>query len=137
MTGTQGRLAARDDIQFLAWDLARASGALSEIATTWRRARACWPDLPLALPQRLADAAGRLAADAWSLAEAGQQKTTLCLPASLAGRISELRANVAAAHAVTCGPGASGVGDALLWESVSAALDRAVARLPVMSFSAA
>lgn len=136
MTGTQGRLAARDDIQFLAWDLARVSGALSEIATTWRRARACRPDLPLALPQRLADTAGELAADARSLAEAGQEKT-LCLPPSLAGRISKLREEVAAAHAVTCGPGASGVGDAQLWGSLSAALDRAAARLPVMSSSAA
>ena len=136
MTGTQGQLAARDDIQFLAWDLARVSGALSEIATTWRRARACRPDLPLVLPQRLADTARQLAADAGLLAGAGQEKT-LRLPASLAGRISEIRENVAAAHAVTCGPGASGVGDALLWDSISAALDRAVARLPVTSCSAA
>src|ERR1700749_4462890 len=40
-------------IEGMAWDLATVSGALSEIATTWRRALPCRPDLPLDLPQRL------------------------------------------------------------------------------------
>lgn len=136
MTRTRRPLTARDEIQLLTWDLATVSGALSEIATTWRRARPCRPDLPLALPQRLADTARQLAADVRSLAEAGQEKTP-CLPAPLAGRISQFREDVGAAHTVTCGPGPSGVGDALLWESLSAALGRAVARLPVTSCSAA
>src|SRR4029077_16474837 len=76
-------------LEGMAWDLATVSGALSEIATTWRRALPCRPDLPLdppprlpravrrrpalplALPQRLADMARRLAADIRALAAAG------------------------------------------------------------------
>jgi hypothetical protein len=64
MTGTRGSLATPPaDIQLIARDLAAASGALSEIATTWRRAHAFRPDLPLGLPQRLADTAQQLAAN--------------------------------------------------------------------------
>ena len=58
-------------LEGMAWDLATVSGALSEIATTWRRALPCRPDLPLDLPQRLADMARRLAADIRSLGAAG------------------------------------------------------------------
>jgi hypothetical protein len=51
MTGRRGSLAMPPgDIQLIARDLAAASGALSEIATTWRRAHAFRPDLPLGLP---------------------------------------------------------------------------------------
>ena len=58
-------MAACKDARLLAWDLARVSGALSEIATTWRRAQIRRPDLPLGLPQRLADTAPRLALRRW------------------------------------------------------------------------
>ena len=58
-------------LEGMAWDLATVSGALSEIATTWRRALPCRPDLPLDLPQRLADMARRLAADIRSLGAPG------------------------------------------------------------------
>ncbi len=82
MAGTQRPLTPPDDVQLLAWDLAAVSGRLSEIATTWRRAGACRPGLPLAHPQRLADTARQPAADTWSLAGAGQEKPGLA--ASLA-----------------------------------------------------
>ena len=75
MTGTQeGRVTVLDDSEWVAWDLATVSGALSEIATTWRRAKPRHPGLPVGLPQHLADLAGRLAADVRSLAAGGPQK---------------------------------------------------------------
>jgi hypothetical protein len=122
MTGTQGsQVTTRGDIQPTAWDLATVSGALSEIATTWRRAQAGRPDLPPGLPQRLADTALHLAADARLLAGTGQGKAP-GMPASLAGQMSALRHDVAAARAMTHGPGDPGVGDAALWESIGPAL---------------
>ncbi len=122
MTGTQSSLVtARGDVQLIAWDLATASGALSEIATTWRRARARRPDLPLGLPQRLADTARHLAADARLLTGNGHGEAP-GIPESLARQMSALREDVAAARAMTRGPGDSGVGDAGLWESLGPAL---------------
>jgi hypothetical protein len=122
MTGTRGSpVTARDDIQPIAWDLATVSGALSEIATTWRRARASRPDLPPGLPQRLADTAQHLAADAL-LITGNVQGEAPVIPASLARQVSALRHDVAAARAMTHGPGDPGVGDAALWESLGPAL---------------
>ena len=122
MTGTKSSLVtARGDIEPIAWDLATASGALSEIATTWRRARASRPDLPPGLPQRLADTAQHLAADARLLTGTGKDEAP-GMPASLARQMSALRHDVAAARAMTHGPGDPGVGDAALWESLGPAL---------------
>jgi hypothetical protein len=122
MTGTQGSLVtAPGDIQPIAWDLATVSGALSEIATTWRRARACRPDLPPGVPQRLADAAQQLAADARLLTGTGHGEAP-GMPEPLARQMSALRADIAAARAMTHGPGDPGVGDAGLWESLGPAL---------------
>jgi hypothetical protein len=122
MTGTPGSLVtARGDIQPIAWDLATVSGALSEIATTWRRARASRPNLPLGLPQRLADTAQHLAADALLIGGNGRGEAPV-IPASLARQVSALREDVAAARAMTHGPGDPGVGDAELWESLGPAL---------------
>jgi hypothetical protein len=122
MTGTRGSLVtAPGDIQPIAWDLATVSGALSEIATTWRRAQAYRPDLPPDLPQRLADAAQRLAADARLLTGTGHGQAP-GMPAPLARQMSALRRDVAAARAMTHGPGDPGVGDAALWESLGPAL---------------
>ena len=99
MTGTPGSLVTtRDDIQPIAWDLATVSGALSEIATTWRRARASRPDLPPGLPQRLADTAQHLAADALLIGGNGRGEAQV-MPASLARQVSALREDVAAARA--------------------------------------
>jgi hypothetical protein len=122
MTGAPGSLVTtRGDIQPIAWDLATVSGALSEIATTWRRARAGRPDLPPGLPQRLADTALRLAAGARLFTGNGQGEAR-GMPASLARQVSVLRHDVAAARAMTHGPGDPGVGDAALWESLGPAL---------------
>lgn len=113
----------RDDFDDAAWDLATVSGALSEIATTWRRALPSRPDLPLALPQRLADMARRLAADATSLAAAGQQPAP-GLALSVATRISALIEGADYARAITAGGSGMAVGDASLWETLRPALRR-------------
>ena len=65
----------RSDLQLLTRDLGCVSGTLEEIATVWRRARQCRPDLPLGLPLRLETATRQLAAIADDLARAepGQQ----------------------------------------------------------------
>jgi len=115
MAGTRGSLATPPaDIQLIARDLAAASGALSEIATTWRR------DLPLGLPQRLADTAQHLAANVQLLAATGYGKAP-GMPTELAREMSALRDEIAAARAMTRGPGDPGVGDAGLWERLGPA----------------
>lgn len=101
-------------------DLAAASGALSEIATTWRRAQAFRPDLPLGLPQRLANTAQHLAANVQLLAATGYGKAP-GMPTELAREMSALRDEIAAARAMTRGPGDPGVGDAGLWERLGPA----------------
>jgi hypothetical protein len=116
-------MTARDDFEHMAWDLATVSGTLSEIATTWRRASLGRPDLPVDLPQRLADMAERLAADAWSLAGTGQEPAP-GLAASVAARMSALSEGTAYARSMTSGRGAAGVGDAPLWDILRPALRR-------------
>ena len=116
-------MTVRDDFTLLAWDLATVSGVLREIATTWRRAMASRPDLPLDLPQRLADTAEGLAADATSLAGTGQESAA-GLPVSFASRMSALSAGAAHARTLTSGSGAACVGDAPLWDILGPALDR-------------
>jgi hypothetical protein len=121
-------------IEGMAWDLATVSGALSEIATTWRRALPCRPDLPLDLPQRLADMARRLAADIRSLAAARAPGTPGALGAprqerapglvrEVSIRMSALSQGADYARAITAG-GAADVGDAGLWELLRPALRR-------------
>jgi hypothetical protein len=112
-------------IEGMAWDLATVSGALSEIATTWRRALPCRPDLPLDLPQRLADMARRLAADIRSLAAAGApgQERGPGLAREVSIRMSALSQGADYARAITAG-GAADVGDAGLWELLRPALRR-------------
>lgn len=119
---------ARDDFDDAAWDLATVSGALSEIATTWRRALPCRPDLPLDLPQRLADMARRLAADATSLAAAGQQPAP-GMALSVATRVSALSEGADYARAITADGSGMAVGDASLWETLRPALRRTGRRL--------
>jgi hypothetical protein len=137
------RVAVRPDfdgpyLEGMAWDLATVSGALSEIATTWRRALPCRPDLPLDLPQRLADMARRLAADIRSLgaARAGGAPGTAEAPGApgrdrapdlareVAIRMSALSQGADYARAITAGGGTAGVGDAPLWELLRPALRR-------------
>jgi hypothetical protein len=116
-------MTVNDDFTLMAWDLATVSGGLREIATTWRRALVSRPDLPLDLPQRLADMAERLAADAASLAGTGLESGA-GLPVSVAKRISALTAGAAYARTLTSGCGAACVGDAPLWDFIGPALDR-------------
>ena len=123
-------------LEGMAWDLATVSGALSEIATTWRRALPCRPDLPLDLPQRLADMARRLAADIRSLAAArpagaevpraggpGEDRTS-DLAREVAIRMSALSQGADYARAITAGAGTGDVGDTPLWELLRPALRR-------------
>jgi hypothetical protein len=114
-------------LEGMAWDLATVSGALSEIATTWRRALPCRPDLPLDLPQRLADMARRLAADIRSLAaEApgapGAPGQDLAREVTI--RMSALSQGADYARAITAGGGTADVGDTPLWELLRPALRR-------------
>jgi len=131
MTGN-ATATAPDDARLMGGELAIACGALSEIATTWRRA---WPgrqDLALGLPGRLQDAASQLAADIRELASAGPGQAPGGAP-PVASRLSALRDDIASAQAVTRGPGMLPIGDAALWDQVSAALHRAASRLPAAS----
>ena len=122
-------------LEGMAWDLATVSGALSEIATTWRRALPCRPDLPLDLPQRLADMARRLAADIRSLGAAGTarapgaagapgQDRAPDLAREVTIRMSALSQGADYARAITAGGGTADVGDAPLWELLRPALRR-------------
>jgi hypothetical protein len=125
-------------LEGMAWDLATVSGALSEIATTWRRALPCRPDLPLDLPQRLADMARRLAADIRSLGAleapgapgtagapgAPAQDRAPDLAREVATRMSALSQGADYARAITAGGGTADVGDAPLWELLRPALRR-------------
>ena len=115
----------RPSIEGMAWDLATVSGALSEIATTWRRALPWRPDLPLDLPQRLADMARRLAADIRSLAPTGATGVPGApgLAREVSIRMSALSQGADYAQAITAG-GAADVGDASLWELLRPALRR-------------
>ncbi|MGH3268988.1 MAG: hypothetical protein ACRDN1_07970 [Trebonia sp.] len=112
-------------LEGMAWDLATVSGALSEIATTWRRARPCRPDLPLDLPQRLADMARRLAADIRSLGAPGipGEERAPGLAREVSIRMSALSQGADYARAITAG-GAADIGDAGLWELLRPALRR-------------
>ncbi|MFY9868018.1 MAG: hypothetical protein WAK58_29765 [Trebonia sp.] len=119
-------------LEGMAWDLATVSGALSEIATTWRRALPCRPDLPLDLPQRLADMARRLAADIRSLGALGApgapgtpgEERAPGLAREVSIRISALSQGADYARAITAGGDAADVGDTPLWELLRPALRR-------------
>jgi hypothetical protein len=142
MVSTQEtRVTARPDfdgpyLEGMAWDLATVSGALSEIATTWRRALPCRPDLPLDLPQRLADMARRLAADIRSLAAAGPpgaggpwaggpgEDRASDLAREVTIRMSALSQGADYAQAITAGAGTADIGDMPLWELLRPALRR-------------
>ena len=122
-------ISVHGDFQLMARDLARMSGALSEIATVWRRARQCRPDLPLALPMQLEAATHQLARIADDLASAGPgQRPDLAL--LMTEQMSALERDLAVAEAMTCGAGIPPVGDAGLWERLGAAMHQARAHVP-------
>ncbi len=118
----------RDDSRLLSWELACVSGTLSEIMTTWRRARPFRPDLQLSWLTRLQDAARRLAAETEAAADAGLRPPP-DQARFVARRFSALEEGIASARAVTCGPGVREVGDDRLWESLGHALRKARAQL--------
>jgi hypothetical protein len=129
MSGTDNAAEAiTDGARLLAFDLARVSGALEEIATTWRRAWPARPELPLLLPLRLQDAARELAADARGLAAADPPQAPGGL--SVTSRLSALEDGIASAQAMTRAPGMPPAGDAGLWEYLDTALRQAGTRLP-------
>ena len=116
-----------DDIRPLPADLAVIAGTLSEIATVWRRASPCLPGLPALLPEQLHDAANQLAAGIQ--APAGPAPS----PARhAADQLSALTEGIAAARAMTRGPGIPDIGDRGLWESLTAPLHRAQTRLAAL-----
>lgn len=121
------QLLARDQ-QLLASDLNFVSGTLREVATVWRRASKSRPGLQLFLPVQLDNAARELATTTAMLVGAGQ-----CRPLDqwcrAAEQLSALRAEIAAAQVETCGAGRPPVGDAELWATIDAAMQRAVRRL--------
>jgi hypothetical protein len=129
MTATQDTPTTRhDEVQLLLRDLARVSGALSEIATVWRRAKPYLPRLPLILPLQLQETARQLDADIQALAGEGPGQSP-GRARSAAHRFSVLKQGMACARAMTSGPGVPELGDGRLWESLSIFLHRAEAEL--------
>src|SRR6266849_4016730 len=97
----------------LAWDLACTRGALSEIATCWRRSLSCSPGLPPGLPLHLEDAARAIEADIARLVEAGPNQSP-GLAVDVAGRFAAFRQDIASARAMTGARDAADAGDSLL-----------------------
>ena len=121
-------MSVHGDFQPLARDLGSMSGALSEIATVWRRAHHCRPDLPLALPLQLEATTHQLARIADDVGEGPANGPDLAL--LMTEQMSALERDVAAARAMTCGADIPPVGDAGLWELLGAAMEQARARVP-------
>jgi hypothetical protein len=112
----------------LAQDLAVVSGALSEIATCWRRAQSSGRELPADRPLHLQDAVQQMEADVRSLAGGNpDQRADLAL--TVAGRFNMLRADIASAQSRSQVAGIHTAGDAELWNSAAEALRRAGTRL--------
>jgi hypothetical protein len=133
MTSTENTSAAMPDgARLLALDLARVSGTLEEISTTWRRAWLTRPELPLRLPLRLQDTARQLAADIQEL-EAGDPRQPPGRALSVTSQLSAFGDGVASAQAMTCGPGMPPAGDAGLWDRLNIALRLAGTRLRTSS----
>lgn len=118
----------RAEARGLTWDLARVRGALSEIATCWRRSPSRLPELPLGLPLQLEDAARSIEADVARFVAAGPDQSP-DLAVEVTGRFAAFRREIAVSRAMTRGPDAACAGDALLWESADDALRRAGSRL--------
>lgn len=112
----------------LAWDLAVADGALSEIATCWRRAAQATPALPVELPVRLQEAARLLEVDARTLTGTDPARRA-GLAREVSARVAELRRDVALARSRTQGANRPETGDAALWDRVTEALGRADGQL--------
>jgi len=125
-------IASQDDVEFLLWDLACVSGALSEIATVWRRALPCRPGLPLSLPVRIQGSARQLASAIRARADAGPAQPA-DQAVSLTEQFSALRQSIASAETMTCSHGIAQVGDDGLWAFLRAALVRAAGRADLIA----
>jgi hypothetical protein len=122
------RTTAGDDFRLMAHDLRGMSAAFSEIATVWRRAHQCRPELPLGLPVHLEAATRRLARIADDLAGvAPGDRPALAFPVT--EQMSALERDVAAAKAMTCRAGIPPIGDTGLWERLEGAMRQARARV--------
>jgi hypothetical protein len=122
------RTTAGDDFRLMAHDLRGMAAAFSEIATVWRRAHQCRPELPLGLPVHLQAATRRLARTADDLAGvAPSDRPARAFP--VAEQMSALERDVAAAKAMTCGAGMPPIGDTGLWERLEGAMRQARARV--------
>ncbi len=121
-------MSVHGDFRPLARDLENMSGALSEIATVWRRAHHYRPDLPLALPLQLEATTHQLARIADDVEKDPANGPDLAL--LMTEQMSALERDVAAAKAMTCGADIPPVGDAGLWELLGAAMEQARARAP-------
>jgi hypothetical protein len=122
----------RGDLDLMFGDLSCVRGTLEEVATMWRRAGRCGPKLPLDLPMRLQDAAGRLACTLRAVADAGMDQPPH-LALSAVAQLSALENDIGSAMAMTNGGGIADAGDAGLWGSISQALHRVRERLPASS----
>lgn len=118
--GTDVRMLA----EYLAWDLERARRSLSEIETSWRRARGFLPAFPPRLPLQLSAGFGQLEAQVLLLAgtDAAERPG---LAVEVMRQFASLRADAASAQVMSRASGVTVTGDGELWESVAGALDRA------------
>jgi hypothetical protein len=126
------RTRAPDHLHLLTHDLTSMPGALSEVATVWRRARQSRTDLPLTLPLRLESSVRQLmeVTEVLRCSDPAQWPDAML---KIGEGIAALQRDFAAASAMTCGPGLTPVGDAGLWAYLSAAVNRA--RLHALSLA--
>jgi hypothetical protein len=113
-----------DHLHLLIHDLTSMPGALSEVATVWRRARQSRTDLPLTLPLRLERSVRQLmeVTEVLRCSDPAQRPDAML---KIGEGIAALQRDFAAASAMTCGPGITPVGDAGLWGYLSAAVNQA------------
>jgi hypothetical protein len=121
-----------DHLHLLIHALTSMPGALSEVATVWRRARPSRTDLPLTLPLRLESSVRQLmkVTEVLRCSDPAQWPDAIL---KIGEGIAALQGDFAAASAMTCGPGITPVGDAGLWGYLSAAVSQA--RLHALSLA--
>ena len=122
--GSQAETQVTDDRQLLVHALTSMTGAFSEVATSWRRVHRSRPDLPLDVPLRLERSARRLAALAERLRWAAPGEWPAWM-LEIGNQLTALEEGIAAASAMTCGPGAPPAGDARLWRYLGTAMHQA------------
>lgn len=113
-----------DDLGLLIGALTSMPGALSEVATVWRRLRRSEPDLPLGVPLRLEGSVRHLKQMIEDLRWAGAREWP-ALMLEVINQLAILDAGIAAASALTSSPGRPPAGDAGLWAYLHAAMNQA------------